>query len=1415
MEDYPSFKSWIVLVMLSLLLFPHDLGAQFGATSTNFRFNSFELPGESMGNHVQAMVQDSFGFLWFGSQAGLHRWDGDQMKTYLHNPDDSNTLASNYIECIYVGKDRSLWLGHWGKGLDRYNYETENFQHYTLVSDRDPNAGSHHISEMVEDEKGYLWVATQNGLFQLDLATGRCKHFIHNPDDPKSISDDRCRTLTVDSEGTLWIGTGYPWGEVKGGLNRFCRKSETFDHFFHDPNDPQSLIDNRVTETFEDSRGTFWVGTLGDGLHTMDRETGKFNRFVHGKDENTISGPFLNQHLARHIRQIFEDHEHRLWIMAWEGGIKCIDQKSGAIQSYFAEPNNSASLPERYPWTMMQSSDGTLWASTAGPSASVMQLVETNFEFVPMSESELTATSFAESTGSNLWVSSDSGLFRFDRRTGKQMRWRYEYLNHSGQADHWMVKRGQMDDLFNHISKIVTDHLGRLWMINQTIGSLIRLDSSKGEIKIYQHDSTATHSIGRGIVMDVLQGADNRIWSVTNLGVLQVYDFQTDQFYTYPYEDFDYNYAGGGYFTRIAAAPDNKIWVFASDPKEQILAPLLVCFDPLTKRYDSRSAGPLFTDLLNEAAFGMVVDDLNNIWINYGTRLIKYSPSTNFIQALGPFEFGITMQSMIPDGLQRLWLFGDRVGYINTRGKAELQLVDFLDVRYQSDFDSHAFTGSDGVIYVGGKGGFQYFDPLRISNRVLSTRVNSLIKTFEPLRTSGQKDFTVQKFAPPFLTSTISLHHDQNAFAFRFAAMAFRQPDKNRHEFKLDGYDTDWRPTGLEPVATYVKVPPGSYTFKVRSATSRSMWGPESSVNINIRSPWWATLWAYAIYLIAALLSISAIYNFLVNRKLEKAEATRLKELNEVKTRLFTNMTHEFRTPLTVIAGMAERIKEDPKIQIGEGIELIQRSTDRLLELVNQMLDLSRMETGKMQIRMQQSDMISFIKYLVESLDSMATSKRLNLHFHSDHEFLLMDFDPEKLQSVMLNLLSNALKFTPEGGHIYVSITSKMWSLEPAPKPRRQVIELKIRDTGAGIPDHQISRIFDRFYQIDNSATRSSDGSGIGLALTKELIDLMGGKISVKSIVGQETEFAVRLPITHQAPLVSISDQSNHQRNTRHHFSTGTNTVNTKKLSMPSSAKIKILIIEDNMDVTTYISACLHPSFAILHARNGEEGILLATSQIPDLIITDVMMPIYDGYEVCEKLKEDACTCHIPIIMLTAKADYQSRMEGLQKGADAYLAKPFHREELLIRVDQLLTLRKRMQEYYQARSFLVDSHDANIPSHGVVPTADRLIGNLTSIVEANIENFNFTIEQFCRESGMSHSQLRRKIMATTGLTPSKFIRSHRLKKARHLLSNSDLYITAIAYDSGFSDPGYFSRIFKKEFGMTPIEFRTKAVHTEK
>ena len=573
--------------------------------------------------------------------------------------------------------------------------------------------------------------------------------------------------------------------------------------------------------------------------------------------------------------------------------------------------------------------------------------------------------------------------------------------------------------------------------------------------------------------------------------------------------------------------------------------------------------------------------------------------------------------------------------------------------------------------------------------------------------------------------------------------------------------------------------------------------GPETIIRLTVLAPWWLRWWAISMFAVLILGVTAAIFRLRLRNRMEHAESIRLREMDELKTRMFANITHEFRTPLTLIGGMAELLQADPNHQHRERTEAIQRNANKVLRLVDQMLNLSRLEEGSMPLQPVQGDVTAFLRHVFQSYPGLAEYRKVRLHYLPENEGFTMDFDPEKLEDVVGNLLSNALKYTPAEGDVYFSFH--------ATKSEPEQFVIKIRDTGIGIPADKLAYIFERFYRVEEGQKHYEEGSGIGLTLVREYIKLMGGQITVQSKPNEGTEFTVTLPVTRQAVLKKdmLSGRSTTELPEISFFDFAVPETNNKQQTTNNpevNSGPKLLLIEDNPELSQYLQLVLGPKFQLLTATNGEEGIQMAIEHVPDLILSDVMMPVKDGFQVCRTLKKDFRTCHIPIVLLTARADTASRITGLEQGADAYLTKPFNQRELFACLRNLFIQREKLRIKYAAQP--TDGEPAPTPGMD-----ELFLQKVRSILEENYADEHFGIEALYTALDISRVQLHRKLTALTGQSASQFIRSFRLEKARGMLASTLRSVSEIAFETGFSDPNYFSRVFTQEYGMPPTDLR--------
>ncbi|MCK6690482.1 MAG: ATP-binding protein [Thermoanaerobaculia bacterium] len=772
--------------------------------------------------------------------------------------------------------------------------------------------------------------------------------------------------------------------------------------------------------------------------------------------------------------------------------------------------------------------------------------------------------------------------------------------------------------------------------------------------------------------------------------------------------------------------------------------------------------------------------------------------------------YGIVPELPVPPEGQVLWLSTNR-GLVRFNVNARrFQYFTRSDGLPGDEFNVYAYGSMpDGRLMFGGVEGLTIFNPKQLLPNPHPPRVR-----LTALRVNGHpldpRDSAAILANGIEYTERIELGHRRNNLVVEFAALDYANPLRNQFRFYLEGAEPPWTHQGFNHTAQYLNLSPGAYTFHVKAANSDGVWNDTPvSLRIVILPPWYASPLAYALYAILVVAGVYGFYRVQLRRRLEQAEAIRLREIDLVKARLYTNITHEFRTPLTVILGITEQVRQ---YLFGQGaqaqgllLEQVKQNGYQLLRLINQMLDLSKIEAGKMAVHWQYGDMVVFIRYIVESYHSYAISRGLELHFTADIAALPMDYDPEKMQTILVNLLSNAMKFTSPGGRIDIGLSQKKVQeghAEPV------AVLIRVSDTGPGIPAEKLPFVFNRFYQADDSPTRQSDGTGIGLALVRELVQLLGGKVSAENGVHGGAIFSVTLPVRHNAAGQPAGPSPAAEL-------PGLLPEAPVPAGLPGDGKPDerplALVIEDHADLARYVMSCIQDQYRLLLARNGQEGVDMALEHIPDLIVSDVMMPLKDGFEVCAQLKNDERSSHIPVVLLTARTGVHDRIAGLQHGADAYLAKPFHPEELRAVLANLLETRKKLQAKYSNPSRAGTALPESGQGGESPDREDRFLEKIRAVVEENLLQPNLTVEDISRMLGMSYPVVHRKVTALTGRSLTLYVRAVRLRKARVLLADPSLLISDVAYETGFNDPKFFSRVFLEEYGVTPSEYRRNLI----
>ncbi len=832
------------------------------------------------------------------------------------------------------------------------------------------------------------------------------------------------------------------------------------------------------------------------------------------------------------------------------------------------------------------------------------------------------------------------------------------------------------------------------------------------------------------------------------------------------------------------------------------------------------------TTLSDNHVFSVIEDSRGLIWIATLSGLNCFYPDLNIFQSY-TIRDGLSSNwilSLIEDECGNLWM-GTHQG-ISKFDPATKSFVNFdiHDGLLSSEFTKGVLRSRTGKLYFGGKTGFTLFHPDSIKHSdyvppvvLTDFQVFNRSVPLTPIR-QGEGSYTG--------TGLIELSYKQNMFSFEFAALDYTAPEKNQYLYKLEGFDRDWRVTDANRrFATYTNLPGGEYIFKVKGSNSDGVWNEDGlSIAVRIHPPFWKTNWALLIYIGVTLTVLMLLRELIVYREklkneilMERNEAERIHELDELKLRFFTNISHEFRTPLSLIIGVLERLMRSKghfkRKVLFQNYHVMFRNAKRLLRLINQIMDIRKLDEGRIRLELKQRDIIYFVKSIYSSFKYQAEQRSIHCQFKSDVEQLTIWFDPDKVEKIIYNVLSNAFKFTKNGGiiHIQINVPSNQSNVSVSsnsnkierkiPSQVHDYLEIQIQDSGIGIPDKYLDRIYDPFFQIENKESPLSSGTGVGLALTRELINLHQGGIHVQSREGSGSCFSICLPVDLVPGEIDTDGNESPENEAVPAFPDHETAMadSIAKHDLDKSAPL-VLVVDDDVDFCNYLRDELYEDYRVIEASDGEDAYKMAIEFVPDLIVSDVMMPKMDGFTFCTKVKQNVQTSHIPVVLLTSQTTDKNRTDGFDLGADDYIEKPFDIYLLKTRISNLIQSRNKLKEKFSHEIYL---QPKNVP---VTPEDERFLNRVIQIVDEHIEDCDFHVTGLGNEIGLSRVQLYRKIKALTDLTPNDLIRTFRLKRAGQLLEKSQLTVFEVAYRTGFKDPSYFCKCFRNQYGSSPAVY---------
>ncbi len=1351
----------ILLVLFSLFFVNSTVTAQYIEDQSSNDFHMLTTANGLSQNTVNTILKDKTGYLWFGTDDGLNRYNSYDIKV-IDICKNKGSSSGKRVMDLYEDDNSLLWIGT-DDGLKVYNPVTEAVNKYELFD----NFNTPIRINCIERENDSLtWLGTSEGLILYSLKQGIVEHHRYNSGRPNSLSNSDVLSLANDNDH-LWVGT-------HSGLNHFDKKSDRFVTYFHNKLEEKTIPGNIITALSISSSGDLWIGTLKGGLSIRSKENKTFNAL------NTLNSPLPHNE----IFDIFHTTEGHVWVATNGGGISKINEHDYTFTNFAQDSNHIQGIPTNSIYSVYEDRDGILWVGTYAEGVSFNTSKNSSFKLVrhqvhdenSIIESRIRSV-FLDSK-ENLWIGTWGGVSVYTP-SNKQ------YKSFCNKPDNPTTLS------FNTVTSIFEDHKGNMWFGTYS-GGLNLLKPNKQEFVRYKHDINDKNSINNDKIYCFAEDVNNNLWIGTQSG-LNLFNPEKNNFKTY-----------GNINVRDIKVTKNNTLVIATVGG-------ITIFNPDTKTFKD-----FYSDKLISFPISEVFLDNNDerIWFCSQGRGMGYLDLANT-----KFNFFTEKDGLPSNFVSSIQSIDDRTFWVSTyKGlvKFDKQNKTFETFNGSNELTSKQFQPRASVILpdnnlgFGGSKGLVVFHPDSISNNKKDP-----IVVLSALKIDNE-DASINMKASP-LTKSISttdnlrLKANQNDFSIEFAALDFNNPKGNEYAYILEGYMDTWANIESMRSVSFTNLNHGDYTLKVKVMDSTASEN-EKSINITIAPPFYATWW-FSLLIIAILTTLLYYYKkytIISTKQKNENESQRLKlkneeEFNKMRFRFFTYISHELRTPLTLISEPVSQLLKNEKDKSENDfrlLKLINKNVFRLLRLVDQILDISKLEGDTLSLQVSNQNIVKCIENTCSAFYEFAIQNEITFKFISEQEDLKGWIDEDKIEKVIYNLLSNAFKFTLKKGIITIHLNYSSES--------EDYVTISVRDNGIGITEDKLSKIFEGFYQVRSESSQSlnPNGAGIGLDYVNRLVKLHQGSIDVESKIDVGSTFSVTIPIKEtfykpenirnsalsREPLVPISlnkDDDSDKIETKQH----------------SKSTPRILVVEDDLDIRTYISQSLAEKFRVIEAANGEEGLAKAIKMIPDLILSDTLMPIMDGIEFCKKVKDHEKTSHIPFLFLSAWTSDEFKLKGLSIGAIDYIKKPFSYNILESRISNIIETSKKISEKSKTKINFIPE-DKNIDS-----IDDLFVRKAYEVLDKNFDDPEFTAQVFKKEMSMSHSGLYRKLKQLTGKSSNEFIRDYRLKRAAQIIKqNSGLLISEVCIKTGFNDPKYFSKCFKQVYSISPSEFAKKYEH---
>ncbi len=1307
--------------------------------------------------------------VWFFSNIGIAQ--RVQFRNYTVN----NGLPSNTVWNIIQDDQGFIWLGT-KNGLTKF--DGIHFKNYQISGQ-----GLSFIHSISRVDENIYWIGTENGLFSLDMTTEQFTPV-------SGVSKDIVFSILVDNNKNKWVATS------RNGVYFFNNNSVKN---FTATNNSQGLSSNQVRRLAEDDEGRIWMGTFGEGIDIYDPRSGSFSRLKKGISPSDISGNYIltlykdlsgniwvgtlsdglsvwikNENRFKVYRQgtnsindnivraVYQPNKNEVFI-GTEHGLNILNISTNTFTYYSKKFYDPYSISDNSVYTIYGDRDGGIWVGTYFGGVNYFNSRASNFElFYSTGEqnslSGNAVSCFLEDKPGYFWVGTENGgLNYFD--ANKKTFSRYPFRPDQQKLSHY------------NIHALYKDKKGRLW-IGTFTGGLNIYDPADGSVKTYMHNPADPNSLSNNSVYAIYEDKKGVIWVGTVKG-LNIYNEASNNFTRVKDQELE-----NSCIYELYEDNDNNFWIATYEKG-------LVGFNRITGKWVTYALNGENGNSFNKM-ISLLDDRRGNLWLGTdGGGLCSFNIRHQRFTTFG-MQDGIPsiVYGILSDDAGDLWLStNDGIVKFSPLDKKVWSYNSYDNLQGRVFNYNAYYKAADGKMFFGGINGFNVFFPQQINTKASnSTIAITNLKLFNKDIGITDKDSPLDQLIG--FTNHITLKHTQDVITFEYATLNYHNPSKIRYAYMMEGFEEDWNDVNNQRNATYTNLPAGDYVFKVKSTDSFGNWiDKHASVRITVRPPFYRTTLAYIIYLVAIAAGIYIFRNMMRERlrrknqiKLERLETQKEHELYQQKMEFFTTMAHELRTPLSLIMAPLEKLltteKEDETVK---QLNVMEDNTNRLQMLINQLLDFRRIESDIYNIRKEKIELISFIQSVYSRFTPIANQKNIRFALATDFDQLDIEADPEALQKILNNLIINAFKFAK---------TTVRLKVKKSTAEGKKLVSISVVDDGIGIPDEQLDDVFKPFFKVNSQKHKAKNvgGTGIGLSLAKALAKKHEGELTAESIQDEQTTFTFTMP--YQENFLSQQHKASPKEE--------------------PVAKADVLLVEDNLNMLDYLSSSLKAEgYHTICAINGEEALQLLETSNADIIISDVMMPEMDGITLCRHVKTNIKSSHIPIILLTAKSNSDTEIQGIESGADAYIMKPFKWKQLTATIINLLDSRAKLKEKFGGQPFA----DANVLSTN---THDKnFIERITKIIEDRIDDYQLSVEELSKELSMSRSTLHKKLKGISGYVPNEFIRLIRLKNAAKLLISGEYNISEVGYKTGFNSPSYFSRCFIQQFKLTPSEFVDK------